>query len=157
MKPIKHPFNTERHRQIILAIVKNLKLDGEKPYEINISEVIRKRKDSQSRLFHVWCSEISKQSGDTKDEVKVLCKLDYGIPILCRDTEGFGTTWERIKSKLSYLDLLFAVEQWDVTSILNVSQMAELLTKMQMGWAIKGYPVQSINETLYYEALGNAA
>ena len=56
-----------------------------KPLQIIGNSEKQKRTDPQSDLQFVWYT-IAEQQGDmTASEYRAVCKLDFGVPILCRD------------------------------------------------------------------------
>ena len=56
-----------------------------KPLQIIGNPERKKRTNPQSDLQFVWYT-IAEQQGDmTASEYRAVCKLDFGVPILCRD------------------------------------------------------------------------
>jgi len=153
MKKATHRLTTERDRQNAASMLSGFCLDG-KNYVVTIKETKLTRKDSQNRLSHVWYGQISKERGYKKTEAHTLCKLEFGIPIMKRDFDGFATHWAELERNLSYEQILYQVKLMDVTSILGVKQMAEYLTDMQTHWAEEGIILTS-NEDLYLEAMNS--
>lgn len=69
----------------------------------------------------------------TPDEVRAYCKLHFGVPIMCRDDEGFAAGWQRYFSLLPYEEQmhlmgpnpLFGPHGFPVTRLFSTRQGAE--------------------------------
>lgn len=62
-----------------------------------------KRSTAQNRLQRQWINEIAEQSGDvTPEEVRALCKLMFGVPILRAENEEFRAAYDKNVRGLPY-------------------------------------------------------
>jgi hypothetical protein len=77
-----------------------------------------------------WLSIIGTHQGQTSEEIHREVKLRIGVPILRRDSEAFCETYDRLIKPMSYEEKIAAMDLIDVTSILTVKQMTELLDEI---------------------------
>lgn len=112
-----------------------------------------KRRDSQNALNWKWCTAIGEQMHDSKDDVHAYNKLNFGVPILCRDDDEFNAAWTALSATLSYEEQIQAVRYIDVTSIMSVKQMTEYLNELELYYERNGILLPKKDDD-YYEALG---
>lgn len=96
------------------------------------------RRPLQNRLAQKWFSDIARQLGDqTHDEVRALCKLTIGVPILRAENEAFQQSYDRTMLTLPYEQKLEAMRVMDlpVTRLMTVKQMTAFMDAMQQHWA----------------------
>lgn len=99
------------------------------------------RRPLQNRLAQRWFSDISRQLGDqTHDEVRAMCKLTIGVPILREENEAFRQSYDRTMRPLPYADKLEAMRVMDVpvTRLMTVKQMTAFMDNMQRTWSQRG-------------------
>lgn len=105
-------------------------LGGRKSFTAKIP--IRGRSLDQNALWAVFYTIIGKATGQTSVEVKAECKLNYGVPILCEQDDGFKRMWRQLFEPLSYEMQLSAMRHIGVTrefSKMNGSIYTETLQR----------------------------
>jgi len=93
---------------------------------------IRGRSLDQNALWAVFYTIIGKALGQTSVEVKAECKLNYGVPILCEQDDGFKRMWRKLFEPLNYEMQLSAMRHIGVTrefSKMNGSIYTETLQR----------------------------
>jgi hypothetical protein len=111
-----------------LALLKVYLEGRKKPFTVDITEG-RDRSAEQNRLAFKWYVEISDQTGEDRDDVRVRCKLEIGVPILREAHEKFRATYDRLIRPLSYTEKIELIRDTElpVTSLMNVEQMSRYL------------------------------
>lgn len=108
---------------------------------------LQKRSLNANALSHIWYAEIAKQTGDsTEDEIKNICKLHFGVPILRRESEEFRNFYDRFFKKLTYPEKLDAMKHISVTSLLDKNQMTEYMQQIQRTYGPKGVILSNSKE-----------
>ena len=95
------------------------------------------RSHAQNRLAQRWFSDVAIQLGDqTHEDVRAMCKLHFGVPILRAENEAFCASYDRTMKHLPYEDKLAAIKAFDlpVTRIMTVKQMSNFMDAMQQHW-----------------------
>ena len=95
------------------------------------------RSHAQNRLAQRWFSDVATQLGDqTHEDVRAMCKLHFGVPILRAENEAFCASYDRTMKHLPYEDKLAAIKAFDlpVTRIMTVKQMTAFMDAMQQHW-----------------------
>lgn len=100
---------------------------GKRDVIITVTKKSSSRSIEQNALLHARISEFSNHTGQRQDEVKAWLKLKLAAPILARDDADFDRRWRAIIGPLGYVDRLQVAEIMPMTSIMTVSQVAELL------------------------------
>ena len=91
---------------------------------------------SQNALSHTWYYQVSAEEKEyLPGEIKCLCKLHFGLPILRHDDDDFNELCARVIDVLPYEDQVRAMEYMPVTSIMTTAQLSEYLNFMQMHYA----------------------
>jgi hypothetical protein len=107
----------------------------------------KKRTISQNSLSHQWYGQVAAETGEyTPGEIKCLCKLHVGLPIIRATPEGErGKSVKRVCEFCdTYLDYktyeekVFSMEFLPVTSLMNTKQLSEYLTGVQYNYARRG-------------------
>lgn len=98
------------------------------PITVDVTEG-RDRTNEQNKLSHKWYSEIAAQTGEDQEDVRARCKLEIGVPILRRASDGFRSTYDRLIRDLAYDDKIAVIRDFDmpITRLMNVAQMTEYL------------------------------
>lgn len=112
------------------------------------------RSDAQNRLAQRWFADISRQLGDqTHEEVRAMCKLHFGVPILREENEAFRLSYDRTIRPLPYEHKLAAIQDFDlpVTRLMTVKQMTSFMDAMQRHWIAEGVRLTD-PEALKYES-----
>ena len=95
------------------------------------------RADAQNRLAQRWFTDVSLQIGDqTHEDVRAMCKLHFGVPILRAENEAFCASYDRTMKHLPYEDKLAAIKAFDlpVTRLMTVKQMSAFMDAVQQHW-----------------------
>jgi hypothetical protein len=96
------------------------------------------RTNQQNRTFHMWCGQVSTETGDEADEVKGYCKAKFGLPIMKRDNPEWVAKYEPMYLPLPY-DLriaFFAIVP--MTRLFKVPQMCEFMDAVQRHYIQQG-------------------
>jgi hypothetical protein len=99
------------------------------------------RKDAQNRLSQRWFTDVALQLGDrTHEDVRAMCKLHFGVPILRAENEAFRVSYDRTMKHLSYEEKLAAIKDFDlpVTRQMNAKQMTAFMDATSQYWSEKG-------------------
>lgn len=102
----------------------------------------RKRTDEMNRTIHMWFGEIAKQSRHmTSEEVKADCNLTYGVPILRRDDNEWGSAFGYIFDTLNRPSQIKALRVLNipVTRNMRVKQLKEYMDQMQRDYREAGF------------------
>ena len=89
------------------------------------------RSQRQNGLYQVWCMDLVRAGKGSVDEVKAVCKLHFGVPILRADSMEFRELYDRTIKPLKYPLKLALIQHIGITSAMNTDQMARFLTAMQ--------------------------
>lgn len=95
-------------------------LNGRNTYEAQIP--VRGRSLNHNALWAVWYVQIGKEVGQTPEEVKRECKLNYGVPILVAEDESFRRVWNAKFADDIYKQQLYMMKYLPVTSLLSRGQ-----------------------------------
>ena len=130
-------IKNEDDQRLLFQFLKNRK----RPYTIEIRDG-RKRSVEQNRLAFLWFKEAAEQLEDrTVDELRAYCKLQFGIPILRDELDGFKEKYDRIIRPHSYEDKLeMMVEPFDfpVTRLMTVEQQTRFLERIEQHFLEQG-------------------
>jgi len=130
-------IETEDDRKLLMAYVAQQKL----PFGITI-ERGRKRSADQNRLQRLWVKEIADQIEDQMaEEIRGLCKLQFGVPILRHENEAFAQKYDRFVKPLPYEQkLAFMMEPLDmpVTRIMTSKQKSAYLDAIHRHYSAMG-------------------
>lgn len=108
---------------------------------------------AQNRLAQRWFNDIARQLGDRdREDVRAECKLRFGVPILCEDSEAFRMSYDRALKHLTYEEKIEAIKAFDlpVTRLMTVRQMSRFMDEMQRYWTEQGVYLTD-PEALKYE------
>lgn len=106
-----------------------------KPLQIIGNPERKKRTSPQSDLQFVWYT-IAEQRGDmTASEYRALCKLNFGVPILCRDDAEYKQAFDEnvgcYQREVQLSILKSKMIDYPVTRFMNQSQMSEYLSMVK--------------------------
>lgn len=113
---------------MLLRTIRSQKL----PFTVTIQDG-RHRTLEQNKLNHMWCREVSAETGATPEEVRGLIKLTIGVPLLREQSEKFREKYDRILKPLSYkekIELMMEPIDLPVTRIMTTSQKSEFLNRV---------------------------
>lgn len=103
------------------------------PMTVNIRQGVH-RTTAQNRLQRKWMIEAAEQFGDrTPDDVRALCKLTIGIPILRQDDADFAAKYDRVVKPLAVeAKLALMIEPFDfpVTRLMTTKQKTTYLDRV---------------------------
>ena len=108
-------------------------LGGRKSFEAAIP--VRGRSLPQNNLWAIWYGLIGKEQGQTSEEVKRECKLNYGVPILCAENESFRRVWAAKFAGDTYEQQLYMMRLLPVTSLLSKGQGSIYTETLQREYA----------------------
>lgn len=133
---MKRTLHNTRDVDAFAALLRHRKL----PVTVTV-ETGRKRTTEQNNLQRLWCAEIAEQIGDTAEEVRGLCKLEFGVPILRAGNDEFRAAYDRDIRPLPYrvkLALMMVPHDYEVTRKMNVSQKVEYLNTVHRHFSEMG-------------------
>lgn len=137
MTTINRIVETEQDRHMALLWLQSRK----PPFTITLTEG-KHRSTHQNRLQRQWVKEIAEQLGDqTAEEVRGLCKLQFGVPILRRDNEAFRIAYDEMLKPLPYaMKLKLMCEPFDfgVTRLMTTKQKTEYLDAIHREFSGRG-------------------
>ena len=111
------------------------------------------RSHAQNRLAQRWFTDVSLQLGDqTHEDVRAMCKLQFGVPILRAENEAFRVSYDRTMKHLPYDEKMAAIKAFDlpVTRLMTVKQMTAFMDAMCQHWTEHGVRLTD-PEALKYE------
>ena len=101
----------------------------------------RSRTLEQNRLQRLWCNEVSKQTGDTPEEVRGYIKLTIGVPVLREASDEFREEYDAILKPLSYpqkMRLMMEPLDYGVTRKMTVEQMNTFMDRVFKHYSEQG-------------------
>ena len=133
--------STDRGLDIFLDIRNDLLLAGKKAvFEL----VPEKRSLSQNALSFALYQQVANQCEDMSImDIRCRCKLDMGIPLLCRDDATFADVWHDIEAATTYEQRLYLMRDYPVTSKMGKRLFSEFLDEV-----IRDYSQQGISITM---------
>lgn len=111
------------------------------------------RSQAQNRLAQRWFADVSTQLGDhTHEEVRAMCKLVFGVPILRAENDAFRVSYDATMKRLPYEAKIDAIKAFDlpVTRLMTVKQMTAFMDEMHRHWTSQGVRLAD-PEALKYE------
>ena len=100
-----------------------------------------KRSTPQNSLQHKWLTEVAQQKKDhTYEQYRALCKLWFGVPILCAADAEYEAVYMADVEPLPYetkVALMTRPIDLPVTRLMNKEQMAEYLQAIYDHFTIK--------------------
>ena len=130
-------IRTEVDRALLIQLVKAHKL----PFTIDLVKGAHRSVD-QNRLQRQWINEIAEQLGDmTPEEIRGLCKLQFGVPILRAENTRFCEVYDRVVKPRSYeekLELMMEPLDMPVTRIMTTDQKTRYLEAMSKHFLEQG-------------------
>ena len=106
--------------------------------------VPEKRSLSQNALSFALYQQVANQCEDMSImDIRCRCKLDMGIPLLCRDDATFADVWHDIEAATTYEQRLYLMRDYPVTSKMGKRLFSEFLDEV-----IRDYSQQGISITM---------
>ncbi len=99
------------------------------------------RSKAQNKLLFKWYGEISKQSGDSLENVRNELKFRLGCQILCQNpkNDDFRAFYESLMSMYTYEQCVSAMAFVGVSSLMNVKEFTEYLRQIEFYSVNQGY------------------
>lgn len=94
-------IRNEHHRQQVIKAIQNRQM----PCTVEITKGAP-RSIEQNKLQRLWMNEAQEQGDQTAEEYRAYCKLTFGIPLMCEQSEEFAAQWEAFRERFSYEELL---------------------------------------------------
>ena len=97
--------------------------------------------DKQRRLSFRWYQDIARHFGDrTHEDVRATCKVRHGMPILRRDSDAMGMSFDIAFEGKVFEEVVLVVKllQIPVTSLMLVKQMNEYLNAIEQEYRPMG-------------------
>ena len=140
-RQMRFDVSTDRGLDIFLDIRNGLLLAGKKAvFEL----VPEKRSLSQNALSFALYQQVANQCEDMSImDIRCRCKLDMGIPLLCRDDATFADVWHDIEAATTYEQRLYLMRDYPVTSKMGKRLFSEFLDEV-----IRDYSQQGISITM---------
>jgi len=135
-----------------MTAISKIKPGKDKVYTLKISLGDESRSNKQNRLSFLWYGLKGTLTGHGMEYERQVCKLQYGVPILRRDSKEFNDFYTTAFLCLTYEQKLVSMEFIPVTSLMSVRQFAEYLTTIDNESANAGQ-VLPHPEDLYWDAI----
>jgi len=112
-----------------------------RPFTVDIVSG-KHRTTDQNGLQRLWLNEAAEQFGDrTAEELRGMCKLQFGVPILRAENTRFCETYDRLIKPLPYeTKLAYMMDPLDfpVTRLMSTSQKTKYLDAIQKHFLEQG-------------------
>jgi hypothetical protein len=128
-------------------------------HELVVREHKADRSAAQNRLLWLWNTEVGNYLGMGKDEVHLMYKEKFAVPIFIRDSQSYAEMVEAVKQvrrqgmNQQADQLKKEIVRLTSTSDFNVKQMAEFLTEIERHGRSIGAPLTT-PEDIYLTAMG---
>jgi disulfide oxidoreductase YuzD len=102
------------------------------------------RTSNQNAMIHALYGDIARHDGSISViEVKRMCKLMYGVPILrAADPEWCEWYDTAIKHNLSFEDKLLLMDHMDITSEFNKEQATQFIDTILKEYGSRGFNLE---------------
>ena len=113
-------------------------------YLTMVTNTGKKRTTSQNSLSHQWYYQVANETKEyTPEEVKAICKLNVGLPILRGiQTEDRSTEVQKLcdycdkyLDKMTYEEKIAVFHYLPCTSLMSTTQLSEYLTGVQYNYS----------------------
>lgn len=110
------------------------------PFDCQFQEPSDDRTIDQNACINAIYREIAKQKGDeTFEDIRRMCKLFFGVPILRRDDTGFRDLYDtKVKHDFTHEEKLQLMGILDVSSKMTKKQGTEYIDAILDYWTEKG-------------------
>lgn len=130
-------LETDQEREMFVRFINAYKL----PCTVEITKG-KRRSVEQNRLQRLWMNEIAEQLGDTSaEEVRALCKLTMGVPILRAENDRFAEQYDQFVKPLPYdhkLQIMAEPLDLPVTRLMTTEQKTRYLDHVYRHFTEKG-------------------
>ncbi len=110
-------------------------LGNRNSFEVQIP--VKGRTLPQNNLWGLWYRVIAKDTGSTFESVRLGCKLEYGVPIMCEWDKGFRRIWQAKFADDTDKQKLYIMKYLPVTSLMNKFAGIEYTETLQREFAVK--------------------
>lgn len=112
-----------------------------RPYTVDIVAG-KHRTNEQNHLQRMWLNEAAEQLGDrTAEELRGMCKLQFGVPILRAENTRFREVYDRLIKPLPYetkLEYMMEPLDFPVTRLMTTSQKTRYLDDLSKHFLEQG-------------------
>jgi len=130
-------IKSEIDRKLLLALVAKRAL----PFTVDITSG-KHRSVEQNKLQRLWLNEAAAQlEGQTAEELRGLCKLTIGVPILRAENDDFREKYDAVVRPLPYEAKLAIMQEpldLPVTRLMNTDQKTRYLDGIAKMFAEQG-------------------
>lgn len=129
-------MKTEQDRKQVLQAIKKRAL----PSTVEIIKGL-KRSNEQNRLQRLWMKEAEAQGDQTAEEYRGYCKLHFGVPIMCNQSELYAEKYAEIVAPLPYhqkMELMMLPLDFPVTRIMSAKSKKQYLDAIYTFFTAKG-------------------
>lgn len=153
-RKVTHVVKTDADRLRLITYL----LNREMPFTTTTEDGAKvKRTTKQNSLLHHYLSEAVEQ-GDGEynhEQLRALCKLHFGIPILCAESPELEQLYTERVFSLPYIEQVNRMMrplEVPVTSLMDKDQMEEYLNAVRYHFEVrKGMKLTSPEDDIYYE------
>lgn len=131
-----HVVKTEEERQGLILLVQNRQV----PFTANLTKGAS-RTWMQNKLQRKWIGEAAEQLGHTPEELRGICKLQFGVPILRAENTAFREAYDSHVKGLPYeTKVAIMTEPLDmpVTRLMTTKQKTTYLDNMSRWFTEQG-------------------
>tara|TARA_R110002110_G_scaffold415835_1_gene657198 strand:+ start:23222 stop:23695 length:474 start_codon:yes stop_codon:yes gene_type:complete len=130
------------------AFIATMRLSGKRP----LVEIVPEHRNlDQNAMIYALYKQIGEQCEDESiKEIKLRCKLDYGVPILCADDQDFCKFYQAI-GHLDYEQQKEAMKFVPVTSLMNKGQASRYIDEIIRDHSQQGYSMIHPNDLARYQ------
>ena len=127
---MKRTINSQSSLSDLIGELRQL-FKEKKYFQISINTG-KKRSLDQNAIGHVWYAQVEKEEKEyTASEVKCLCKLWFGVPILRGDDEEFNVYCVTVLDPMTYEAQVALMLHFRLTSLMDTGQKSRYLEAIQ--------------------------
>lgn len=124
-----------------LALLIDFLKARKRPFTVDIVAG-KHRTNEQNRTQRMWLNEAAEQLGDrTAEELRGMCKLQFGVPILRAENTRFCEAYDRLIKPLPYetkLEYMMDPLDFPVTRLMTTNQKTRYLEDMSKHFLEQG-------------------
>jgi len=130
----KYTINSEDSLSDMIGILRHT-FKEKKYFQVTVNDG-KKRSLNQNAATHLWYAKVSREEREyTPEQVKNLCKLHFGLPILRADDEQYNEWCIKVIDPLPYESKIEAMRYTPCTSLMRTTQLSEFLEHIQQHYA----------------------
>jgi len=96
-KPLNVILRSYAHVARAHAIIDNVLVSAETPYEVTIKPYELTRSKAQNRLYRKWLSIICEETGQDTESLHIVFKERFLVPLLCAADDTFADRVQAVK------------------------------------------------------------